>query len=121
MIVRPVDENGDMMPIQNESQMIGGAEAVAQVAKDRLAFFYGEWWEDPEMGIRIPDFLANTVREGDVSMFAKYITSYLGDTAGSRGIAGATVEYSRREMIYRATILADDGSAGLEVDLSELL
>ena len=119
--VRPVDDNGDMMPIQTASQMLTGADAVAQIAKDRLCFYRGEWWEDPDMGIRIPDFLINSVRESDLSMFAKYITSYLGDTAGTRGVSGATVKLVGKQMQYSATLLTDEGDAELEVDLSALL
>lgn len=121
MKVRPLDINGDMMPIQQSSQLLDGAQAVAQVAKERLAFYYGEWWEDETLGIRIPDFLMSSVRESDISLFAKYITSYLGETEGVIGISGASVELKGKQMIYRATILTEFGSAGVEVDLNALL
>ena len=59
MIVRPVDENGDMMPVIKSSQMLSGAEAFAQIVEQRLHFYYGEWWENPTLGIRIPESPAN--------------------------------------------------------------
>ena len=121
MRVRPNDANGDMMPVQDRSQMLEGAAAVAQIAKERLLFFHGDWWEDEELGIRIPEFLASSVRKSDVSMFAKLITSYIGNTEGVTGVANARAEFKNREMIYSATLLTSEGAAELEVNLNGLL
>ena len=121
MIVRPVDEYGDMMPIWNDSQMLSGAEAVAQVVKSRLLFFRGEWWESEEMGIQLPDFVAETVRQSDVDLLAKYITSYIAETEGVNEISDISAEFNKGVLNFRCLIITDEGEAEMEVDLSGLL
>lgn len=121
MRIRPVDAQGDMMPIQNLSQMKEGGEAVAEIARERLLFYYGEWWEDESVGLRIPEFLADTIKKNDVDMVAKYITSYLSETEGVVGISNVRVEYNRRRFVYSALLVSGDGAEVLEVDLSGLL
>ena len=121
MVVRPTDENGDMMPIQSGNQMLTGTKAVAQIARDRLLFYRGEWWEDESLGIRIPDFLANSIRASDVNLFARYITSYLAETEGVRGISSVSAEYDKRSLIFRAILVTDEGSEPLEVNMSGIL
>ena len=121
MKVRPVGNDGDMIPIQYDSQMVGGGQAVAQIVKDRLSFYHGEWWEDDDMGVKIPDFLMDTVRKSDVDIFTKYITSYIASTEGVIGITNASVEFNKRVLRYRCIIHTEEGSEEMEVDLSGLL
>lgn len=121
MRVRPVDLQGDMLPIYDSSQMKEGAEAVAQIAKERLLFYQGEWWEDEKLGIRIPEFLANTIKRQDISIVAKYITSYLAETQGITGITDVYVNFSNHRFLYTATLHTDEGSEKLEVSLDGLL
>lgn len=121
MIVRPIDANGDMMPVWNDSQMLSGADAVAQVVKERLCFYQGEWWEDDELGIGLPDFIADNVRKSDIDLLAKYITSYIAETRGVAEISGITAKYNKGVLSLRCLIIADDGQSEVEVDLSGLL
>lgn len=41
MRYRPVDDNGDMMPVAYASNMLYDADAVAQAVNSRLRFAYG--------------------------------------------------------------------------------
>ena len=36
MRIRPVDQNGDVLPVLHVSEMVSGATAVARLAEDRL-------------------------------------------------------------------------------------
>ena len=121
MRVRPVDADGDMMPITDSSQMLEGASAVAQIARDRLLFYQGEWWEDETLGIKLPEFLIEGTRHNEASMLAKYISSYLSETPGATGLSGAIYDFGKRHFAYRAVLKTEEGSARLEVDLSGLL
>lgn len=121
MRVRPVNDEGDMMPIQNDSQMLKDGEAVAQIVKSRLSFYQGEWWEDARLGIRIPEFLADNIRRSDVDILGKYITSYVAETDGVTGIGDVSVEYINRALIYRALLQTNFGAEVVEVNLSGLL
>ena len=121
MIVRPVDENGDMRPIEYSDQMATGAKAVAQVVRQRLALYFGEWWEDEDAGFRVPRFLSEGVRTENVQMLQKYISSYIAGTEGVEGIASSGISVSGRTMTYRCVINAGGDSATVEVNLDGVL
>ena len=121
MIVRPVDENGDMIPISRSSQMISGAKAVAQIAKQRLTLYFGEWWENESAGFRLPQFLTDGVRRENAEMLVKYISSYLAGTSGVTGVDGAALEFDGRKMIYGCVLHVGGESEELEVELDGVL
>ena len=121
MIVRPLDENGDMIPIHSVDQMISGTDAVAQVIHLRMDLMYGEWWEDETIGFRIPDFLVKGVRSGDIDMLAKYVASYISGTQGVRSVTNVAASYANHTLILRCAVLTDDGTSIVEVDLSGVL
>lgn len=121
MIVRPVDENGDMMPIAYESQMLEGGEAVAQVARQRLELYYGEWWEDETLGFRIPKFLAEGVRKENLELMEKYISAYLKRTEGVDSLSDTSVVYMNRELTYSGVLHTQGEANTVEVGLNGLL
>lgn len=121
MITRPVDGNCDMLPVSHSSQMFTGAQAVARTVQERIQLYRGEWWEDDTLGIQIPKFLSDTLKAKDVSLFSKYITNYIAQTEGVRGVANVKVEFNKRLLKYSALIKTDEGNATVEVDLSGLL
>lgn len=121
MLVRPVDENGDMMPISYASQMLEGGDAVGQVARQRLELYYGEWWEDETAGFRIPQFLATGVRKENLELMEKYISSYVKRTEGVESISDTSVIYYNRELTYTGIIHTQGESSRVEVGLDGLL
>ena len=122
MLIRPLDENGDMIPMHSLDQMIDGETAVAQVIHLRLDLEHGEWWEDESLGFRVPEFLVNGARRGDIDMLAKYIASYVSGTQDVRAVTNVTTAYSGRELIFGCTAVLEDGkSSVVEVDLSGIL
>lgn len=122
MIVRPLDANGDMMPIRNLDQMVDGAVAVAQVIHLRIDLEYGEWWEDETIGFRVPEFLARGVRKGDINMLAKYIASYVSETTNVRAVTEVAASFVGHTATFRCRALTDSGEqTTVEVDLSGLL
>ena len=122
MIVRPLDENGDIFPIYSIEQMIGGKEAVSQIINLRLHLLYGEWWEDRELGFRIPDLLIANARRGDVDILSKYIASYVSSTQGVAAVTGIVNTYINRKMTFLCTALTNEGkSTTLEVNLNGIL
>ena len=117
MLYRPVDENGDMMPIQNASQMSSGGQAVRLAADARVALIEGEWWEDTELGFHMYSLLTDSARTGETQMLENYITSYLAQTKGCAGVTNVELKTVGRDLVYSCTLLADDGtSAELGVD-----
>lgn len=122
MKVRPlVDPNGDMVPVRNLRQMLEGPEAVAQIIAMRIGLNRGEWWEDESIGFQIPDFLAETVRQSDLNLLAKYISSFVSVSEGVTGISNISVEYENHRMVYKCTVTTEGGSQNVEVNLDGLL
>ena len=122
MLVRPLDTNGDILPAYDLAQMISGGEAVAQVINLRLKFFYGEWWEDPEMGFRIPEFLVNNVRRGDSELLAKYISAYIAATQDVKAVTNVITRYENHKVSFFCSVLTNEGEgATVEVNLDGLL
>ena len=120
MVVRPMDADGDIMPVYNVDQMISGERAVSQVINLRLHFYYGEWWEDDEIGFRIPELLVDNARRGDVGLLSKYIAAYIAETQGVSEVTNVETEYYDRSMIFYCEVLTDDGeTATVEVDLED--
>ena len=122
MLVRPLDANGDMMPIHSLSQMVGGGDAVAQVIHLRLDLEHGEWWEDETLGFRAPEFLIRGVRRGEIDMLAKYIASYVSSTQEVRAVTNVVTASTGHDLVFScAAILESGGSTTVEVDLSGIL
>lgn len=77
MIIRPVDENGDILPVLVSASLLKGSGAVARLVKDRLDLLAGEWWENPAWGNGVIDMLKDyRLTEADSQALANYITSY---------------------------------------------
>ena len=121
MRCRPIDENGDMMPVFSEKDMLEGYKAVGTIAGERLKLIRGEWWEDETVGFRMVPYLIDSAKENETNFFMNYITSYLAATEGCKGITDVEVTYKNRELKYSCRMIADGGSMNLEVGEDELL
>lgn len=121
-LVRPLDgPHGDMVPIRSKKQMLDGTEAVAQICVMRVCLNRGEWWENPDIGFRIPEFLAQNARQSDLHMLAQYIASYIANTYGVKGVTDVGITYDNHEMTFRAVVITGEGAEEVEVDLNGLL
>ena len=47
MLLRPVDDIGDILPVLSVSGMVPDLESVVLLVRDRLNLLSGEWWENP--------------------------------------------------------------------------
>ena len=122
MRVRPLDEQGDYIPIYNTDQMITGKDAVAQVVNVRLQFYYGEWWEDRTLGFRAPEFLVNSARSGDTNLLSKYIASYISGTEGVRAVTDIVSTMEEHVLRFYCRVITNEGTSGtVEVDLDGIL
>ena len=51
MIYRNKTNNGDYCFGNNKQDYVSGSDAVALAIKSKILLFYGEWWEDKNIGI----------------------------------------------------------------------
>ena len=112
MIIRPADEQGDVMPVLSRADMLQGAEAVAALVRDRLEMLSGEWWEDPARGNALPDMLKESrLTEADGPALAAYLTSYIRQTSGVRDVRNAAFSAEGRQFRFTCTVGTADGDA----------
>ena len=98
MFMRPVDENGDILPVLSSALMIRGAPAVARLVKDRLELLAGDWWENPARGNEVLRMMqASRLAEADRQSLANYLSSYIRQTSGVLDVrdAASVVEGSQ--------------------------
>ncbi len=122
MRVRALGADGDMAPCTSLDQMLQGAPAVAQTIRMRTDFLYGEWWEDRELGFRVPAFLEENVREQDVEFLVKYVAAYIAQTEDVTSAEVISSAYSDHELLmYCGVTTVDSEDEVVEVDLSGIL
>ena len=74
MKLRPVDQNGDVLPVLHASDLLSGTLAVAKLVEDRLNLFSGDWWENPAWGNGILRMLQEgRLTEADAQSLSTYL------------------------------------------------
>ena len=112
MRLRPVDANGDILPVLSSGDLLSGPEAVALLVKDRLSLLRGEWWEYPEMGFGILERLrASRLTEADAPALASSVTEYIREIAGVREVEDVRFSVSGRRFSYECTVRTEEGRA----------
>ena len=117
MICRPVDDNGDILPVLSASALLRGAPAAAQLVRHRLALYPGDWWENPAWGNPVIDMLKESrLTEADTQALANYITSYIRQTDGVLEVEDVVFSMEGKTFSYSCLVDTEDGSA--EIDYS---
>ena len=112
MIIRPVDDNGDILPVLASSVLLSGAPAVARLVEDWLNLYAGDWWENPDWGNRILEMLRESrLTEADAQALANYLTEYIRKTDGVEEAREAVFSVEGRRFSYACTVVTDEGQA----------
>ena len=118
MIMRPVDENGDILPVRSSSDLVKGARAVALLAEDRLNLLAGEWWENPSRGNEILQMLQDSrLTESDQQALGTYLSSYIRETNGVRDVRDVEFSVNGRQFTFSCTVITDDGPVTVHYEL----
>ena len=111
MIMRPVDEQGDVLPVLSSGEALKGAEAVAALVRARLELTAGEWWEDPARGNATIDMLRESrFTEADGQALAAYLTGYIRRTPGVREVREAAFSAEGRQFSFSCAVETGDGT-----------
>ena len=87
MRMRPVDQNGDVLPVLHASDLFFGSLAVAKLVEDRLNLFSGDWWENTAWGNEILRMLQEgRLTEADAQSLSTYLASYVRSTSGVKEV-----------------------------------
>ena len=112
MRMRPVDENGDMLPVLMGNGMLSGSAAVAQLVEDRLKLYAGDWWENPSWGNEIPRMLQEgRLTEADAQSLSTYLAGYVRSTSGVKEVQDEKWDLSGRRFSWSCTVLTEYGSS----------
>jgi hypothetical protein len=114
MILRPVNDTGDILPVLSTSALLSGARAVARLVEDRLNLYAGDWWENPAWGNRVIEMLRESrLTEADAQAMATYLTSYIRKTDGVEDVREVRFAVEDRQFSYSCTVLTENGPADI--------
>ena len=118
MIMRPVDDAGDILPVLASGMLLKGARAEAALTMDRLKMLSGDWWENPAWGNAIVDMLKESrFTEADQQALASYLSSYIRATPGVQEIREVTFSLEGRQFRYSCVIETEDGAAAIQYEI----
>ncbi len=114
MKMRPVDENGDVLPVLSAGMMVSGPQAVALLVEDRLNLLTGEWWENRGIGFSVLERLRDSrLTEADAQALSSTITAYIRETPEVVDVQGVCFDVSGRAFSYSCTVRTTEGTAAV--------
>ena len=114
MVLHASDENGDWMPVRTRNEMMTGKKAVARLVEYALKLLHGEWWENPELGLRVIEMMRER-RGGEdwVQGIVNYVTRYIAEVPGVVSVEDVRGAAEGRKILYECRIVTGDGSEGI--------
>ena len=118
MIFRPVDADGDILPVLSSGDLLRGASAAGALVRDRLELTAGDWWENPAWGNAVIDMMKESrMTETDSQALTSYITSYIRQTPGVLEVEDVKFSMDGSRSFCSCRIDTEDGSAEIDYSL----
>ena len=118
MKLRPVDQNGDVLPVLHASDLFSGSLAVAKLVEDRLNLFSGDWWENPSWGNEILRMLQEgRLTEADAQSLSTYLAGYVRSTSGVKEVQDEKWDLSGILFSWSCTVLTEYGSSEIHYEI----
>ena len=115
MILRPVDSAGDILPVLISRDVLSGPEAVARFVADKLSLLQGDWWENPDDGFFVLEFMKEErFSDANAQMFASRVTEFIRGCEGVFEVDEVSFESEGRSFRYSCRLLTEEGPATLE-------
>ena len=115
MLLRPTDENGDILPVLHYESLLTGAEAVAKLAEYRLELLTGDWWENSGWGCDVLEMMRESrLTEADQETLASYLTTYIRGTPEIQELADVKYSAEGRTFRYSCTALTTYGDVAVD-------
>ena len=117
MLIRPVDESGDVLPVLHASDMFSGSLAVAKLVEDRLNLFSGDWWENPSWGNEILRMLQEgRLTEADAQSLSTYLSGYVRSTSGVKEVQDEKWVFSGSRFSWSCTVITEYGKTDIHYE-----
>ena len=118
MMIRPLDENGDILPVLSSSGMLSGAAAVGRLAEARLNLLSGDWWENPAWGNEVLKMLQESrMTEADAQALSGYLSSYVKETSGVLDVRDVKWNLDGTRFSLSCTLRTEEGETVAEYRL----
>ena len=115
MIIRPVDANDDILPVVSARDVVSGSEAVARLVTYKLSLLKGDWWENPEDGFFVLEFMREErFSEANVGIFASRVTGFIRGVEGVFEVDDVQFQVDGRVFRYSCRLVTEAGTAMLE-------
>ena len=115
MILRPVDQTGDILPILSSADRLSGAAATALLIEYRLKLYQGEWWETPSQGFWILErFRDARITAQTAPALASEIAAYIRDTPGVLSVTDLQLTQASRAFTLTCTVTTEEGSIPIQ-------
>ena len=116
--MRPVDPDGDILPVLHTGEMLSGALAVASLVESRLNLYSGDWWENLAWGNEILRMLQEgRLTETDAQALSTYLTEYVRETSGVQDVMDVRFSVDGHRFGWECTVLTEYGKAGIEFEV----
>ena len=117
MLLRPVDATGDILPVSSSADLLSGPEAVARLAAYKLSLLKGDWWENPEDGFFVLEFMREErFSEANAGMFASRVTEFIRSVEGVFEVEDVQFQIDGRVFRYTCRLVTEEGTVGLAYD-----
>ncbi len=118
MILRPVDEDGDILPVLSSADLLRDVLAVARLVKDRLELLAGDWWENLTWGNGIINMLQESrLTEADMQALVSYLSSYIRETPGVLDVRDAVGSVNGKQFSFSCVVETEYGEAVINYEL----
>ncbi len=117
MIIRPVDDSGDILPVLSSADLLRGAQAVALLVQERLELLVGDWWENPARGNEVLQMMQESrLAEADQQALANYLSSYIRQTPGVLDVRDVVSVAEGSQFSFSCTVDTEYGDATIQYE-----
>ena len=115
MLLRPVDDTGDILPVTSFDDLLSGAEAIARLAEARLWLFIEDWWENPGSGNPVLELLRESrFTEADADQLSQELSNYILETLGVLSVVDPVVTFIDRVASFSCRLITSQGESELD-------
>ena len=115
MKMRPVDPDGDILPVLHSGEMFSGALAVASLVQSRLELYAGDWWENPAWGNEVLKMLQESrMTEADAQALSGYLSSYVKETSGVLDVRDVKWNLDGTRFSWSCKVMTEEGETVAE-------
>ena len=118
LTLRPVDENGDILPVLDYEDLVDGADAIAQLVRYRLQLLTGDWWENSGWGCDVLEMIrASRMTEADQEVLASYLSTYIRQTEGVQELDDIAFSVDGRTFRYSCRAMTAEGETQIDYEM----